>query len=728
MRSQLTKLTQTLSVREPGKFPSQPSQNPVGQAHRAEGSSSENHEQVQSVTVLGSGKVIEKPEDPRTVWPTTSKKDQGHDEMNDEEVNEGSKEAQSKRDKTNADMYEVFKQVRINIPLLDAIKQTPSYAKFLKDLCTVKRKINVREKAFLTEQVSAILQFKTPPKYKDPGCPTITCIIGSQQVNQALLDLGASVNLLPFSVYQQLGLGELKPTRVTLQLADRSIKVPRGIVEDVLIQVDKFYFPVDFIVLDTQPHQGPQSPIPVILGRPFLATSNAIINCRNRIMKLSFGNMTVEMNVFKVAKQPNDEMELEEVDLIQTLSEEYFEKALYEQVIYKLEKQTSEGIEPDVESARPLKLPGNETPPSLVHPPQLERKPLPNHLKYAFLGERESLPVVISSSLELHQEGQIPDYWSKLDKQKFFKKVVTFFWDDPYLFKYCPEQIIRRCIPNHEQQMDALWAYRTAYKTILGMSPYRLVYGKHCHLPVEIEHRAYWAIQRINKRGDRSLSPNRQTGSQPIPPPPNIGSGSLPADQAGTSRQPPRTVPWEEYEALRQQHVEGMQALRDLAGILRSMMPGGTLPDTLKKFMLPLEPQPEAGADSYQEATPDSQSRSTPPREDSEKVAYVGSQLPEHTKEEIARCLRENSDVFAWKPKDMPGISPEVICHHLNVDPQFKPVRQKKRNIAPDRLHALEEEVDKLLKAGFIREVLCPDWVPPNNDVPPGPGEDVIHH
>ncbi|XP_052177519.1 uncharacterized protein LOC127791578 [Diospyros lotus] len=316
MRSQLTKLTQTLSVREPGKFPSQPSPNPV----------------------------------------------------------------------------------RINIPLLDAIKQTLSYAKFLKDLCTVKRKINVQEKAFLMEQVSAILQFKTPPKYKDPGCPTITCIIGSQKVDQALLDLGASVNLLPFSVYQQLGLGELKPTRVTLQLADRSVKVPHGIVEDVLIQVDKFYFPVDFIVLDTQPHQGPQLPIPVILGRPFLATSNAIINCRNGIMKLSFGNMTVEMNVFKVAKQPNDEMELEEVDLVQTLSEEYFEKALYEQVIYKLEKQTSKGIEPDVESARvitqlmpgpePLKLPGNETPPSLVRPPQLERKPLSNHLKYAFLGER----------------------------------------------------------------------------------------------------------------------------------------------------------------------------------------------------------------------------------------------------------------------------------------------------------------------------------------------------
>ena len=117
----------------------------------------------------------------------------------------------------------MFKQVKINIPLLDAIKQIPSYAKFLKDLCTIKRKLNVKEKSFLANQASAILQFNTPPKYKDPGCPTITCIIGNHRIDQALLDLGASVNLLPYSVYQQLGLGELRPTRITLQLANRSI-------------------------------------------------------------------------------------------------------------------------------------------------------------------------------------------------------------------------------------------------------------------------------------------------------------------------------------------------------------------------------------------------------------------------------------------------------------------------------------------------------------------------
>jgi hypothetical protein len=151
------------------------------------------------------------------------------------------------------DILEVFKQVQIIIPFLDAIQQIPSYAKFLKDLVTVKRKTNVPKKAFMTKQVSAILQCKLPLKYKDPGCPTITCMIGVSQIKRALLDLGASVNLLPYSVYLQLGLGELKPTSMILQLADRSVKISRRIVEDVLIKVDKFYFPVDFIVLDTEP-------------------------------------------------------------------------------------------------------------------------------------------------------------------------------------------------------------------------------------------------------------------------------------------------------------------------------------------------------------------------------------------------------------------------------------------------------------------------------------------
>jgi hypothetical protein len=132
------------------------------------------------------------------------------------------------------------------------------------------------------------------------------------------------VNLLLYSVFQNLNLGELKPTAVTLLLADRSVKVPRGIVEDVLVQVDKFIYPVDFFVLDTQPVEACNS-FPVILGRPFLATSHALINYRNGVMKLSFGNMTLEMNIFNICKQPGDDNDLKEVDLIEELVYDQFE-------------------------------------------------------------------------------------------------------------------------------------------------------------------------------------------------------------------------------------------------------------------------------------------------------------------------------------------------------------------------------------------------------------------
>ena len=146
-------------------------------------------------------------------------------------------------------------------------------------------------------------------------------------VEKALLDLGATVNLLPYSVYKQLGLGELKTTSITLSLADRSIKIPKGIVEDVLIQVDKFYYPIDFVVLDTKSIAVATNYVPIILRRPFLATSNGIINFRNGVMQLTLGNMTLELNIFHLSKkymQPVEEGP-EEACLIDTILEEQVE-------------------------------------------------------------------------------------------------------------------------------------------------------------------------------------------------------------------------------------------------------------------------------------------------------------------------------------------------------------------------------------------------------------------
>ena len=137
-------------------------------------------------------------------------------------------------------------------------------------------------------------------------------------MDKALLDLGAGVNLLPYSVYKQLGLGELKPTTITLSLANRSVKIPKDIVEDVLVKVDKFYYPVDFVVLYTEPVAEGTNHVPIIIGRPFFATSNSIINCCNGVMQLTFGNMTLELNIFHLSSKHKsmEEQEPYEVCLI----------------------------------------------------------------------------------------------------------------------------------------------------------------------------------------------------------------------------------------------------------------------------------------------------------------------------------------------------------------------------------------------------------------------------
>ena len=235
-----------------------------------------------------------------------------------------------KKVNNHSEIYELFKQLKLNIPLLDAIKQIPSYAKFLKDLCTVKRKLCVNKEAFMTEQSTSLIRNNLPPKYKDPGIPTISIVVGNSKLGHALVDLRASVNLLPYSVYVELRLGELEPTNTTLQLADRSVKIPKGIVKDVLVQVDKFYFPMEFVVLDTQPVVNQGTQFPIILGRPFLATANAIIHCRGGLMTLSFCNVTVNLNIFNVIEEMGDEEDVCEVSMIDSMVQKYVDNVSYD--------------------------------------------------------------------------------------------------------------------------------------------------------------------------------------------------------------------------------------------------------------------------------------------------------------------------------------------------------------------------------------------------------------
>ena len=164
----------------------------------------------------------------------------------------------------------MFKKLHINIPFADALEQMPSYVKFMKEILSNKRRLSDFEIVNLIEECSAILQRKLPQKLKDPSSFTIPCIIGNSIFEKALCDLGASIILMPLSIFRRLGLGEAYPTTVILQLADMSLKHPKeGLIEDVLVKVDKFIFSADFIILDMEEEKE----IPIILGRPFLATN-----------------------------------------------------------------------------------------------------------------------------------------------------------------------------------------------------------------------------------------------------------------------------------------------------------------------------------------------------------------------------------------------------------------------------------------------------------------------
>ena len=272
LEAQMGQMANLLTERQPGSLPSNSEVNP-----RRDG-----NEHVKAVT-LRSGKDLETKEKPSVTEEVEAEKvikpsqsdDTNKEQLKEKQSEENTTEAKAstpvpylqrlkklKLDKQFTKFMDVFKKLHINIPFADALEQMPSYVKFMKDILSQKRRLADFETVNLTEECSAILQRKLLQKLKDPGSFTIPCTIGNAIFERALCDLGASINLMPLSIFKRLGLGEARLTTVTLQLADRSLKHPRGIIEDVLVKVDKFIFPADFIVLDMEEDKE----IPIILG------------------------------------------------------------------------------------------------------------------------------------------------------------------------------------------------------------------------------------------------------------------------------------------------------------------------------------------------------------------------------------------------------------------------------------------------------------------------------
>ncbi|XP_075098975.1 uncharacterized protein LOC142175869 [Nicotiana tabacum] len=317
---------------------------------------------------------------------------------------------------------EMLRQIQLNIPLMDALREMPGYAKIMKDLMSQKFDFQDLSTVTPTQTCSAVVTRPMAQKVSDPGSFTIPCTIGSYTFAKALCDLGASVNLMPLAIYTKLGTGRAKPTSMLLQLADRTVKRPTGILDDVLVQVEKFVFPADFVILDCQVDEE----IPIILGRPFLATGRALIDCETQELKMRLNNEEIIFNVQQSMRRPSEFANCSLVEAVDVILQEDDEtlnvKDPLEACLMNLEEMDGEGLaewvmaldgqgfwkrEPQFE---PLCLEERATPPakpSIEEPPQLDLKPLPAHLKYVFLGPNSILHVIISSGLLAVQAEQL---------------------------------------------------------------------------------------------------------------------------------------------------------------------------------------------------------------------------------------------------------------------------------------------------------------------------------
>ncbi|CAN6697902.1 unnamed protein product [Malus baccata var. baccata] len=197
---------------------------------------------------------------------------------------------QSNNKEEEKDVLETFRKVDVNIPLLDAIKQIPKYAKFLKKLCTTRKRIREKEVVHISENVSALLQRKLPPKCKDPGSFTIPCVIGNTRFDHAMLDLGASINVMPYSVYASMNLGKLKNDG-------------------------------DFYVLDMEDSTH-SPPSPLLLGRPFMKTAQTKIDVAKGAVTMAFGGDMINFKISESVENTNDVRSCCAINVIENIGQE----------------------------------------------------------------------------------------------------------------------------------------------------------------------------------------------------------------------------------------------------------------------------------------------------------------------------------------------------------------------------------------------------------------------
>ncbi|CAM8997983.1 unnamed protein product [Rhodiola kirilowii] len=299
---------------------------------------------------------------------------------------------------------EMLKKLYVTLPFHEVITQNPTYAKFLKDIVSNRRVIEESSMVALNAECSAIVQSRMPRKMQDQGSFSIPISIGKIEIDRALCDLGASISLIPYSLYEKIDMGELHPTTISLKLADRSSRVPNGVLRDVPIKVGKFFIPVDFYVLDMDSEQE----TPVILGRPFLNTVEAVIKCGEGSIELKIGNEKLKFFLKNAMKAPTSSFECNMLDIsCETFGLTSFESEVMElddsstlfASLMNMEDEDMSDITLDEGEKELNDHEIKEDPVPRGKEFEGELKPLPSNLRYEFLGSNATFPVIVGATL-----------------------------------------------------------------------------------------------------------------------------------------------------------------------------------------------------------------------------------------------------------------------------------------------------------------------------------------
>ncbi|XP_057538044.1 uncharacterized protein LOC130815573 [Amaranthus tricolor] len=314
-----------------------------------------------------------------------------------------------------------------------------SYAKFFKDIISNKRKLEESVVESLNGQCSAILQCKVPKKHADPGSFTIPLKFGKDMSAIALADLGASVSVMPLTLCKKIN-GEMKATQMSIQLADRSVRYPVGILEDFPVQVGNYFVPCDFVIMDMEE----DARIPVILGRDFSKTTTANFDVKNGKLSLeilgeqlhfhlpsSMAHSAIGETVYRVDAIVDATTEREStpsiVDPLYAAIEGNYEKdrANVIEMVHVLDvAPTFVAAKAKFKDTPPWKVSTIEERKECTTPPQVELKPLLPYLKYVFLEDNDTYPVIVNAELNGTQIERL------LTVLKKYKSVIGYTIDD----------------------------------------------------------------------------------------------------------------------------------------------------------------------------------------------------------------------------------------------------------------------------------------------------------